>query len=188
MFKRVRSLILAGAIVLGMTVPAFATPTSYEDASAREKMIIDNYMQHMKDNGLGESKEITGIGYLKYQRKLNDDTGIKVNKNDLEVFVNSINASTTDYLYASLSDYPYNGNDVLVNIWYDENNDNKTSGSNEFIIEEIFIKYEEYNAAKGWIPQITPQTGQTLAIGGLVVGAAAGIGLLVNNKKRKDEE
>lgn len=188
MFKRVRSLILAGAIVLGMTVPAFATPTSYEDASAREKMIIDNYMQHMKDNGLGESEEITGIGYLKYQRNLNDNTGIKVNKNDLEVFVKSINANTTDYLYASLSKYTSNGNDVLVNIWYDENNDNKTSGSNEFIIEEIFIKYEEYNEAKGWIPQITPQTGQTLAIGGLVVGAAAGIGLLVNNKKRKDEE
>ena len=55
------------------------------------------------------------------------------------------------------------------------------------LIEVIFIDFFESDD-KGWVPEITPGTGQAIAVGGLVVLAAAGVGLLVNNKKRKDEE
>ena len=55
------------------------------------------------------------------------------------------------------------------------------------LIEVIFIDFFESDA-KGWVPEITPGTGQAIAVGGIVVLAAAGVGLLVNNKKKKDEE
>ena len=51
------------------------------------------------------------------------------------------------------------------------------------------IKIEFFNAdKKGWLPEITPGTGQALAVGGIAIGATAVAGLLVNNRKRKDEE
>ena len=56
------------------------------------------------------------------------------------------------------------------------------------LIETITIDYFNSNDAKGWIPEITPGTGQALAVGGIAIGAAAAVGLLVNNRKRKDEE
>ena len=55
------------------------------------------------------------------------------------------------------------------------------------LIEVIFIDFFESDS-KGWVPEITPGTGQAIAVGGMVVLAAAGVGLLVNNKKKKDEE
>jgi len=55
------------------------------------------------------------------------------------------------------------------------------------LIEVIFIDFFESDA-KGWVPEITPGTGQAIAVGGMAVLAAAGVGLLVNNKKKKDEE
>ena len=55
------------------------------------------------------------------------------------------------------------------------------------LIEVIFIDFFESDS-KGWVPEITPGTGQAIAVGGIVVLAAAGVGLLVNNKKKKDEE
>lgn len=51
------------------------------------------------------------------------------------------------------------------------------------------IKIDFFNSdKKGWLPEITPGTGQALATGGIVIGAAAVVGLLVNNKRKKDEE
>ena len=62
--------------------------------------------------------------------------------------------------------------------------DNKTKGE---LVETIIIKF--YDASnKGWLPEITPGTGQSIAVGGIVVLVVAGVGLLVNNKKKKDEE
>ena len=55
------------------------------------------------------------------------------------------------------------------------------------LVETIEIKFFDANK-KGWLPEITPGTGQALAVGGIVIGAAAAVGLLVNNRKRKDEE
>ena len=55
------------------------------------------------------------------------------------------------------------------------------------LIEVIFIDFFESDS-KGWVPEITPGTGQAIAVGGMVVLAAAGVGLLVNNKKKKDDE
>jgi hypothetical protein len=55
------------------------------------------------------------------------------------------------------------------------------------LIEVIFIDFFESDS-KGWVPEITPGTGQALAVGGIVIGAGAAVGLLVNNRKRKDEE
>lgn len=58
---------------------------------------------------------------------------------------------------------------------------------NNSIVERIQVDFVDVTN-KGWIPEITPGTGQALAVGGLVIGAAAVTGLLVNNRKRKDEE
>ena len=57
----------------------------------------------------------------------------------------------------------------------------------EKLIETIEIEFFDAGN-KGWIPDITPGTGQALAAGGIAIGAAAAVGLLVNNRKRKDEE
>ena len=54
-------------------------------------------------------------------------------------------------------------------------------------IETINITfYDPEN--KGWLPEITPGTGQALAVGGIVVGTVAVAGLFVNNRRKKDEE
>lgn len=62
-----------------------------------------------------------------------------------------------------------------------------TYGDQEKFVENISIDFYDVSN-KGWLPEITPGTGQALAVGGIVIGAAALTGLVVNNKRKKDEE
>lgn len=62
--------------------------------------------------------------------------------------------------------------------------DNESKGE---LVETIKIEF--FNSEdKGWLPEITPGTGQALTVGGIVIGATAVAGLLVNNRRKKDEE
>ena len=76
-----------------------------------------------------------------------------------------------------------------MSIKYDENEKVYVviENINNTIVERIQIEFID-TLDKGWIPEITPGTGQALAVGSIVIGAAAAVGLLVNNRKRKDEE
>lgn len=90
----------------------------------------------------------------------------------------------------------FNNEDNGMEITYDEKDVNNNQGVFKVFVvvgdqkqqvETINISFFDV-AKKGWLPEITPGTGQAIAVGGLVIVAGASVGLLVNNKKRKNEE
>ena len=103
------------------------------------------------------------------------DKSYGISKDEWDKFVKNFN-DKTDKDNGMRIDYDKTNNVYIV-----------YENVNNSIVERIQIEFID-TLDKGWIPEITPGTGQALAVGGIVVGAAAAVGLLVNNRKRKDEE
>ena len=127
-----------------------------------EQKVINNYRESMKTVGVLNNGE----------RQIN--TSFMIEKEAWDDFVADVNAADN---YVMIETGEEKGEyHVYTNV----------SGEKK-LIEVIFIDFFSSDA-KGWIPEITPGTGQAIAVGGIAVLAAAGVGLLVNNKKKKDEE
>ena len=141
-----------------------------EEELTIEEQIIKNYIDQMNTTNVGIRDNNTGI------RTIGKEYAIS--KEDWEEFITKLEVN-------------FDVTTVAENDSYGEYNViSRISGGDPdgIVIETIKIDFFDAKGAKGWIPEITPGTGQALAVGGIVIGAAAAVGLLVNNRKRKDEE
>ena len=125
-----------------------------------EQKVIDNYKENME--ALGTVKDNV--------RTITKASSIE--KSTWDEFVQEFNDKNNGMIIKESAGKYY----VYVNI-----------DGEEKLIETIEIEFFDAGN-KGWVPGITPGTGQALAVGGIAIGAAAAVGLLVNNRKRKDEE
>lgn len=132
---------------------------SFNDA---EQKVINKYRESM-----------TAVGVLNNgERQI--DTSFMIEKQAWEDFIADVNVADN---YVTIEAGEEKGEyHVYTNV----------SGEKK-LIEVIFIDFFESDS-KGWVPEITPGTGQAIAVGGIVILAVASVGLLVNNKKKKDEE
>ena len=180
MFKRVKSLVLAGTLVLGMAAPAFA-----EDTTTLGK-VKTNYFTSM--TGVGSCKDapdgtsirtITKDDYVsaaEWQKFIN---GINTEK---QIEVEGVKMDTNNRLVITA----YNENITEYKVYFDANSDNQID-KDDTLIETINIEINN-NAAqgKGLIGDIiSPETGDMIAYGGLGLAVIAGAGLYISNKKRK---
>ena len=132
---------------------------SFDDA---EQKVINKYRESMASVGVLNNGE----------RQI--DTSFMIEKQAWLDFIEDVNTADN---YVTIEEGNEKGEyHVYTNV----------SGEKK-LIEVIFIDFFESDS-KGWVPEITPGTGQAIAVGGIVVLAAAGVGLLVNNKKKKDDE
>ena len=132
---------------------------SFDDA---EQKVINKYRESM-----------TSVGVLNNgERQI--DTSFMIEKDAWLDFIEGVNGADN---YVTIEEGEEKGEyHVYTNV-----------SEEKKLIEVIFIDFFD-SESKGWVPEITPGTGQAIAVGGMVVLAAAGVGLLVNNKKKKDEE
>ena len=132
---------------------------SFDDA---EQKVINKYRESMAAVGVLNNGE----------RQI--DTSFMIEKQTWDDFIADVNAADN---YVTMEAGNEKGEyHVYTNV----------SGEKK-LIEVIFIDFFE-SGSKGWVPGITPGTGQSLAVGGIVIGTVAVVGLLVNNKRKKDEE
>ena len=132
---------------------------SFDDA---EQKVINKYRESM-----------TSVGVLNNgERQI--DTSFMIEKKAWLDFINDVNKADN---YVTIEEGNEKGE---YHVYTDVGEEKK-------LIEVIFIDFFESDS-KGWVPGITPGTGQALAVGGIVIGTAAVVGLLVNNKRKKDEE
>ena len=128
-----------------------------------EEQIINNYIKQMDAKNIG-TRDNTGIRTIGIDYAISKEEWLKV----IEQIEANFDVET----------------DAEDNFYGEYRVISRFSGE---VIETIKINFFD-EKAKGWIPEITPGTGQALAVGGIAIGAAAAVGLLVNNRKRKDEE
>ena len=133
-----------------------------------EEQIIKNYIDQMNATNIGTRDEVTQT------RTIGKEYAIS--KDDWDAHIEKIKALDGLEVVSDIGNNQYSGRYEI-----------RSKFSNK-LIEIIEIEFFDATESKGWIPEITPGTGQALAVGGIVIGAAAAVGLLVNNRKRKDEE
>lgn len=156
MFKKVRSLLVAGALVLGMTLPVHAA----------ENCLFGNVGVHGED----------GNHYIeKADMIVKDDfhgviTELKEREHDGYIVEKLADAGEYDEAWAIYGDANYNNN--------------KDEG--EQLIGNVYINFADgVVSEKGWVPDLTPGTGDPLVIGGALFSLAAAGGLFVVNRKRR---
>ena len=178
MFKRVKSLVLAGVLVLGMAVPAFA-----EGETTFDK-VKNNYLNSM--TGVGSRPDGSDIRTI-----TKDDY---VSAAEWQKFINGIN----DEKQIEIDGEKVNTNNRLVitaydeditqyKVYFDADSDNQIDEPGDTLIETINIEINNDAAqGKGLIGDIiSPETGDIIAYGGLGLAVIAGAGLYISNKKRK---
>lgn len=170
MFKRVKSLVLAGALVLGMAIPAFAADESIPDETTLEK-VTRIYLEKMK--AVGTIDENTKI------RTITEDD--YVSDADWQKFMDGINKEEKNNRLV----IEYDENLKVYKVYFDVAPYNKVDAS-DILIDTIDIAINNDDVAgKGILDVISPETGDMIAYGGLAVAAIAGAGLYISNKKRK---
>ena len=190
--KRIKSVLVAGLLILGITGSVSAEETKDADYYKRfSDYIIEQYMTQMDSQGF---KKFDGDVRL-------IDEEFLVTKTDWIKFIENINNTKEDGLHIVV-DFEYeDGKKAYCEVYTDPDLDgtitdvDKNGGINHDPFEVLVVTYsDEEVEKKGWdnllenLPTLPTNTGQTLAVGGIVIGAAAAVGLLVNNRKRKDEE
>lgn len=146
--------------------------TGQEQQLTVEEQIIKNYINKMNSTNVGVRDESTNT------RTIGKEYGIS--QKDWEEFITQLE----DEGQFDVETHGQPDGSYIYTI-YSRISGGATDGT---IVEIIKIEFFDSKGAKDWIPEITPGTGQALAVGGIVIGAAAAVGLLVNNRKRKDEE
>ena len=173
MFKRVKSLVLAGALVLGMAVPAFAEGES----KTALQIVTEKYTGAMN---IGSASD--GIRTIEENVLINK-------KNWDDNFVGKINTKPNDGLHIVIPDSRDDNGPYTYIVYFDANfdgtlsNEEKTDANK---IETINITFtNRRNEDKGIFDIISPETGDMIAYGGLGLAVIAGAGLYISNKKRK---
>ena len=186
MFKRVKSLVLAGALVLGMAVPAFAA----DDTTLGK--VTKNYSDSMKGLGVVDTDAKTRI-------ITSDDY---VSDEEWQKFINGINNEKTIIIKETVDGQEvekevatnnrlvitaYEKDRTEYQVYFDANSNNEINESVDTLIETIIITTNnDAVQGKGLIGDIiSPETGDMIAYGGLAIAAIAGAGLYISNKKRK---
>ena len=133
-----------------------------------EEKIIKNYIDKMNSTNVGVRDDATKTRVIGKE--------YAISKDEWDAHIEQIKATGGLKVVSDVGNNQYSGRYEIRSEFSDE------------LIEIIEIEFFDATGAKGWLPEITPGTGQALAVGGIVIGAAAAVGLLVNNRKRKDEE
>ena len=173
MFKRVKSLVLAGALVLGMAVPAFAA-----DTNATFAYVEGKYLDAMKVGSRPDDSDIRTITRDEYVSEEDWKSFIQGinNENEKDATKNNRLVMTSYEDGLALSQYK---------VYFDANSDNIIDKDDK-LIETINIEINnEVASEKGIFGVISPETGDMIAYGGLAIAAIAGVGLYISNKKRK---
>jgi len=158
MFKRVKSLLIGGVLVLGMSASAFAdgTPEWKLDYGT-----VDGVVRTI------EASEM-------------------ITKAKWDAFVGEVNKMQNGFVIVSEKEEEKAGVfNVYSDADYDND---KTEIKEDELIETINIEYlviGEDGLQKGVIESIMPETGDAIAIGGAVMGIASIGALAFVNKKRK---
>ena len=173
MFKRVKSLVLAGALVLGMAVPAFAegegTP---EEPKTALEMVTENYKKEMTIGNVSDKTRTILESHL-------------IRQENWEKFVQNINGNNNDGLHI-IAPNEVKGNGPHEYKVYFNASFNDADLKNDELIETINITFtDRKNEDKGIFEIISPETGDIIAYGGLGLAVIAGAGLYISNKKRK---
>lgn len=156
MFKKVKSLLVAGALVLGMAVPVHAAETCLFGNVGVHREDGNHYIEKadmiIKDDFHGvmaELRERENDGYI--VEKLDDADGY-------------------DEAWAIYADADYNN----------------VKDNGEELIGIVYVNFaDSVVSEKGWAPDLTPGTGDPVVIGGALFSVAAVGGLFVVNKKRR---
>ena len=180
MFKRVKSLVLAGALVLGMAVPAFAA--EYGELTPRQQATYDEILKNYKAKiTAGTRDDNTGIRFI---GKLD-----YVSNDDMDKFVNSINNNNNNGLRVfnePCTEGDHNDCNVYKVVFDSDFDGDPDEDANDVLIEVLHVEINnEKIGDKGVFDDITLETGDMIAYGGLAIAVIAGAGLYISNKKRK---
>ena len=177
MFKKVKSLLLASLLVVSMSGNAFAAEPGEGEGSggttATNTCIIKgNAGTHKEEDHL----HIITKDDRQTQAKI--DAMIKKLKDDVAANNANVKDKYGTENYMQINEEP--GKWISVS--------KKDSQGNYSLIEKI--QYEVYTTDdqkedKGWVDlEITPETGDAIALGGLVIAGVAVVALALNNKKK----
>ena len=168
MFKKVKSLLVAGLLVMGMSGSVFA---------ANESTCV---VPATGTHGTGENAHVHTI---EYEEAINNDevTNLK----------DEINKNSKYYIAEEGSEVINDkGNTVrTIDVYFDANCDGDRNDGElgDRLIETIKIEVNGNVGAaveKGWEDILTPETGDAIALGGLAVAGVAVGALALNNKKK----
>ena len=163
MFKKVKSLLVAGLLVMGMAVPVFAN----EEGKTSQSIVTDNFASMMEGAG---AQLVNGIYVIEKNDMVDEDNW------------NGLMADVNGNVYDGLRITGENG--VYI-AYFDEDFDD-AEDSTDIKIADIQIDFSK-TEEKG-IFDITPGTGDAaIAVGGIAVAAVA-IGVLIYVNKKEDEE
>ena len=161
MLKRVRGLVVAGLLVVGMSGNVFA------DNTGSTCVLPSN----------GEHKHETKEHIISYDEAINDDEVTRLK--------DQINKTSEYYIAEETTGAE---DDVrVIEVYFDGNHDGDHTDEFDKLIETIKIDVnDEVGAAveKGWTDILIPETGDAIALGGLAVAGVAAGALALNNKKK----
>ena len=172
MFKKVKSLLIAGLLVLGSVVPVFAdnvlTGVDYEAT----KTSINNRLESTLTTAGAEKTEEGGIPVYTF------DT---YSLSSMLTLMNTINDNDNDGIIMLHGEDGYN-------IYYDSDFDGDVNLETPDVELLAIIRVDEFifENQKGLIT-LAPGTGDALAVGAVVGVVALGGVLVVVNKKRKEK-
>ena len=171
MFKRIKSLLIAGVMVLGMTGAAFA-------------------------NGNGnDGCQVPGL--RGYHDKSNEHKVEKVTKADWDAYVKQVNETNTGIVIEQQSNDNGNGW-VTFKVYADKDFDHVKDNNKQ--IEVIHVKFnvaltdeEKFEKNKEnlpGLPEKEPETGDAslFVYGAVALASAAGLYVINNKKDKKDDE
>ena len=161
MFKKVKSLLVAGLLVMGMSGSVFA---------ANESTCV------LPSDG--EHDHNTNVHTIDYDEAINDDEVTRLK--------DQINKTSKYYIAEEAT-----GADDevrIIEVYFDGNCDGDHDDVDfDKLIEIINIEVNDNVGAaveKGWEDILTPETGDAIALGGLAVAGVAVGALALNNKKK----
>ena len=172
MFKKIRGLMVAGLLVIGMSGSVFAANES--------ECVINGAGAH----GEGENAHVHTIEYKD-----------GVTSTEIERLLEEINGDTGNNKYYKAitvtAEKDDKGNDkLIVNVYLDANLDGEiTEGQygDKLVEQLVMTANNNVGVDKGWFEEIAPETGDAIALGGLVVVAIASVGLVIVNRKKRNK-
>ena len=188
--RRIKSILASGLIMLGMTGNVFGEEAKTEEYYNKlNEKIIATYMDQMAKSG-----------FTKFDGDVRIiDESFYMTEKDWQDFVTAVNTNPEDGIHIMEYDALDDGRK-----WFEVHTDpdfNEDITDTDVIrndpFEVVIVTYatEEDIEFKGIddiileaLPKINVNTGQALSIGGLGISTIAAIGLLINNKKRKNNK
>ena len=172
MFKKVKSLLVAGLLVAGMSGSVFAANPADTNENWTE---IRSEIEAITGGDIAQ--KVDGVDHYYVE----DEDG--VTKHNFETsIVQEIESRKKDGLVIAHEEI---NDDRGYQMKYLIYNDNNYDNSADELLMVVLVDWaDDVVTENGWDIGITPETGDTIALGGLVVAGVAVGALALNNKKK----